>query len=437
MGDTFRVQWNGHDGVFKSMFGPLLDSELLTDVTMAARDGSLKCHKLVLAACSPYLRDLLVKNPNQYPILVLHDMEICHLKAIIHFLYNGEMQVPVEQMEAITKVCKTLCIRGFTSDLSTSQSSPASDSPSPKPSQLEEVHSPASPSIEFLNLETLEKSEKHKNSDKEESSEYESQTPEDDSSVTFPNFPVLPKLCTRNNSFSGSNFLSEQKGSYCGSFELGVSKTQSRTELKRYRQYTIDDISRAVDAIRNGMTIARASQAFKVPSRTLYDKVKKLGIPTRRLPKLRLSSHSSREEEDFLDADAKRKRVNSCISPTITLKDGFCDPNSVPIQPTRDFTRRFLVQSDQNGTLKAPIVNNSKIKEETVNFDKISAQTSSEEERVTNDENIDLKVKYFVPAMWHGNFGIEHGICAAPMDLSPNTSSKGDLSHLRASESEQ
>lgn len=38
----------------------------------------------------------------------------------------------------------------------------------------------------------------------------------------------------------------------------------------------------AIEAVRNGMTALQASRLYKVPSRTLYDKVKKLGITTSR-----------------------------------------------------------------------------------------------------------------------------------------------------------
>lgn len=55
-----------------------------------------------------------------------------------------------------------------------------------------------------------------------------------------------------------------------------------KPEWKRYKQYTRQDIMSAIDAVRNGMSALQASRKFGVPSRTLYDKVKKLGITTSR-----------------------------------------------------------------------------------------------------------------------------------------------------------
>ena len=57
---------------------------------------------------------------------------------------------------------------------------------------------------------------------------------------------------------------------------------QQKPEWKRYKQYTRTDILSAIECVRNGMSALQAARKFGVPSRTLYDKVKKLGITTGR-----------------------------------------------------------------------------------------------------------------------------------------------------------
>lgn len=55
-----------------------------------------------------------------------------------------------------------------------------------------------------------------------------------------------------------------------------------KPEWKRYKQYTRNDIMSAIEAVRTGMSALQAARKYGVPSRTLYDKVKKLGITTSR-----------------------------------------------------------------------------------------------------------------------------------------------------------
>lgn len=55
-----------------------------------------------------------------------------------------------------------------------------------------------------------------------------------------------------------------------------------KPEWKRYKQYTRKDIEDAINAVKDGTSALQAARKFGVPSRTLYDKVKKLGITTSR-----------------------------------------------------------------------------------------------------------------------------------------------------------
>jgi len=55
-----------------------------------------------------------------------------------------------------------------------------------------------------------------------------------------------------------------------------------KPEWKRYKQYTRADILEAINAVKEGMSALQAARKYGVPSRTLYDKVKKLGITTNR-----------------------------------------------------------------------------------------------------------------------------------------------------------
>lgn len=65
-----------------------------------------------------------------------------------------------------------------------------------------------------------------------------------------------------------------------GQGSVGGGSGSQKPEWKRYKQYTRNDIMSAIECVRNGMSALQASRKFGVPSRTLYDKVKKMGITT-------------------------------------------------------------------------------------------------------------------------------------------------------------
>lgn len=55
----FCLRWNNYQSSITSAFENLRDDEDFVDVTLACDGRSLKAHRVVLSACSPYFRELL------------------------------------------------------------------------------------------------------------------------------------------------------------------------------------------------------------------------------------------------------------------------------------------------------------------------------------------------------------------------------------------
>lgn len=110
----FCLRWNNYQNNLTSCFDQLLQSKSFVDVTLACDGQSLKAHKVVLSACSPYFQSLLMENPCQHPIVIIRDVKYCDLKAAVDFMYRGEINVSQDQIAALLKVADTLKIRGLT-----------------------------------------------------------------------------------------------------------------------------------------------------------------------------------------------------------------------------------------------------------------------------------------------------------------------------------
>lgn len=89
----FCLRWNNHQGNLVSVFDNLLASESFVDVTLACEGNSIKAHKVVLSACSPYFEELFKNNPCQHPIVILQDVSHHDLKAVVEFMYKGEVNI--------------------------------------------------------------------------------------------------------------------------------------------------------------------------------------------------------------------------------------------------------------------------------------------------------------------------------------------------------
>ncbi|XP_023227797.1 zinc finger protein 629-like isoform X2 [Centruroides vittatus] len=109
----FCLKWNNHQTNMLTVFDQLLSSEALVDVTLACEGLSLKAHKMVLSACSPFFQSLFLENPCKHPIVIMKDMKYTDLKAIVDFMYRGEVNVSQDQLSALLKTAETLKVKGL------------------------------------------------------------------------------------------------------------------------------------------------------------------------------------------------------------------------------------------------------------------------------------------------------------------------------------
>ncbi|CAG2111353.1 unnamed protein product, partial [Medioppia subpectinata] len=114
VGQQYCLKWNNHTNNMVKVFNQLLDDQDFCDVTLAVDGTHLKAHKLVLSACSSYFKDLFVSNPCKHPIVILKDMRLEDLKAIINFMYCGEVNVSQNQLAALLKAAEVLRVKGLT-----------------------------------------------------------------------------------------------------------------------------------------------------------------------------------------------------------------------------------------------------------------------------------------------------------------------------------
>ncbi|XP_059484265.1 uncharacterized protein LOC132201800 isoform X4 [Neocloeon triangulifer] len=108
------LRWNSFHSNMETMFPTLLYKEKFVDVTLACEGRIIKCHKVVLSSCSPYLERLLSDNPCKHPIILMpKDVPYWALRAIVDFMYRGEVNVEHEQLAPLLAAAESLQIKGL------------------------------------------------------------------------------------------------------------------------------------------------------------------------------------------------------------------------------------------------------------------------------------------------------------------------------------
>lgn len=94
----------------------MLQDQSLVDVTLSCEGAGIKAHRLVLSANSAYFKNLFnsLQGACHYPVIVLKDVPLIDLKAIIEFIYKGEVVVEEKQLTSVLKSAEVLSVSGLT-----------------------------------------------------------------------------------------------------------------------------------------------------------------------------------------------------------------------------------------------------------------------------------------------------------------------------------
>ena len=101
LSQIYCLRWNNHRNNLLSVFDHLLQTEAFCDVTLACDGASIKCHKMILSACSSYFQQLFMENHCEHPIVFLKDIKYEEIRAILDYMYKGEVNVAQEQLPGI------------------------------------------------------------------------------------------------------------------------------------------------------------------------------------------------------------------------------------------------------------------------------------------------------------------------------------------------
>ncbi len=140
--EQFCLKWNDYHESIVATLGDLRDEEEFVDVTLVCGSEHIRAHRLVLSACSDFFRSLFKRSTSSpaaaaaatNPFVVLWDISPADLRHILHFMYNGEVEVKQAHLNTFLAVAERLRVRGLCqSGGKSSPAPPPSRSPPPPP----------------------------------------------------------------------------------------------------------------------------------------------------------------------------------------------------------------------------------------------------------------------------------------------------------------
>ena len=113
--EKFSLRWNDFQENTTSAFSNLRDDQQFTDVTLVSEDGqSMEAHKIILAASSPFFKNILKLNKHTNPLIYLKGFKAKELHSLIDFIYHGVANIYQDNLNLFLAKAEELRLKGLT-----------------------------------------------------------------------------------------------------------------------------------------------------------------------------------------------------------------------------------------------------------------------------------------------------------------------------------
>lgn len=114
---NFNLKWAEFQSNLKVCYSQLEKTSDFSDVTLVGEGGNqIKAHRVILAATSPIFEDILMKNDHPKPLIYMRGIKGSHLKLLMSYIYQGEVEVSTEDLKDFLAVADELKVKGLTTD---------------------------------------------------------------------------------------------------------------------------------------------------------------------------------------------------------------------------------------------------------------------------------------------------------------------------------
>ena len=112
------MEWDAYPDHLKRIMGDMMKTDDFTDVTLVSDDKKhIKAHRNILAACSPFFKNILQIEERNNHIIYLRGIQYSELELLLEFIYLGEATFDRERFNEFVLVAKNLEIKDFENNI--------------------------------------------------------------------------------------------------------------------------------------------------------------------------------------------------------------------------------------------------------------------------------------------------------------------------------
>ena len=118
--ETLSLSWKQFPSRLVDTFQDLVREGIFSDVTLVCDDQiPIPAHKIIISACSPVFKNILLTNPHSHPLIYLRGVRQKVLQSILQFMYHGEVAISKESLQEFMNTAKDFQVEEISCDIAT------------------------------------------------------------------------------------------------------------------------------------------------------------------------------------------------------------------------------------------------------------------------------------------------------------------------------
>merc|ERR1712223_1696073 len=108
------LAWEDQKPHLSAVFTKLQLHSSLVDVSLTCSTGqTVRCHKVLLAAASPYFQRLFSESGAKHPVVILPQVGLSELQDVVEYIYRGEISLNQSRLASFLSVSRSLQLSGL------------------------------------------------------------------------------------------------------------------------------------------------------------------------------------------------------------------------------------------------------------------------------------------------------------------------------------
>ena len=105
--ERFSLKWNDYQNNVAASLIKFKD--IYCDTSLLSEDGEVfEAHRILLSASSKFFEQVFAKADHVKPLIFMKGIKNIELKLVLHFIYNGEVEIVQDKLDAFLNVANEL-----------------------------------------------------------------------------------------------------------------------------------------------------------------------------------------------------------------------------------------------------------------------------------------------------------------------------------------